>query len=219
MRPSGLALIAGALAAAASAAQPGDGSDPLACVVERCAAEPVFEQWQQPRRLRYGYGMTGDDALAAEWYRRAAERGDARAMHNFGLMLADGRGVAADPVAGRAWLFRAMGRGVAESAFALGEMARTGQDAAPDPERARAYHGFAAERGHSRAMHALANMHAAGLGGPKSLEEAFFWYYLAAAKGHGLAARARDVAAVRLPDRVRRRAEARAEDWRQARRN
>lgn len=212
--PAALAL----LATAAPARPVGPSVDGPGCVLD-CAIDPAFDRWQPAERLRYGYGMTGRDRLAVKWYRRSAEAGDPRAMHNFGLMLSRGQGIAPDPRSGRAWLVRAMARGVSESAFALGQMARTGQGGPADPARARAYLDFAAGRGHVRAMHALGNLHAAGLGGPRSLERAYVWYLLAAEMGHELAAAARDAAAARLPDRVRRRAEAEARAWRRSRRD
>ena len=40
--------------------------------------------------------MVQDEAKAFEWYKRAAELGDADAMFNLGLCFEDGRGVAKD---------------------------------------------------------------------------------------------------------------------------
>jgi hypothetical protein len=37
------------------------------------------------------------------WFRKAADKGDASAMHSIGAMYAEGRGVGADPVEAHAW--------------------------------------------------------------------------------------------------------------------
>ena len=202
-----LTLTAAPLPAAAAQQAP---AEPSLCAGEPCPVAASFDHWPAARRLRYGYGMTADDVQAAEWYRRAAEQGDPRAMHNLGIMLLRGEGMAADADVGRQWLHRAMARGATESAFALG------LDALDDgrAERARALLLFAAERNHARAMHALGNMHAAGLGGPTRLAEAYFWYRLAAQRRRDTSATARDAARASLPEALRREADARADRWR-----
>jgi hypothetical protein len=50
-----------------------------------------------------GSGVTSDDAEALAWFRKAAERGYASAMHSIGTMYAEGRAVEADPVEALAW--------------------------------------------------------------------------------------------------------------------
>jgi TPR repeat protein len=71
-----------------------------------------------------GQGESRDDATAAKFFRRDAERGDAKAQLSIALMLADGTGVAKDPVA--AYMFaelaayRASGK-LRESALKLQE--------------------------------------------------------------------------------------------------
>jgi TPR repeat protein len=59
-------------------------------------------------------GESRDDAMAAKFFLRQAERGDARAQINIALMLADGTGVARDPLAAYLWAelaaYRATGK-------------------------------------------------------------------------------------------------------------
>lgn len=43
-----------------------------------------------------GIGVTQDFAEAARWYHMAAERGDANAQHNLGVMYDNGDGVNQD---------------------------------------------------------------------------------------------------------------------------
>jgi len=51
-----------------------------------------------------GEGVTQDYAEAVRWYRLAADRGDAVAQHNLGLMYKLGQGVTQDYVVAHMWL-------------------------------------------------------------------------------------------------------------------
>jgi len=59
-------------------------------------------------------GESRDDATAAKFFLRQAERGDARAQLNIALMFADGAGVARDPLTAYLWAelaaYRATGK-------------------------------------------------------------------------------------------------------------
>lgn len=57
--------------------------------------------------LRQGLGIRQDLAKAADWYRIAADRGDANAAFNFAMMLLRGEGVARDVARGRQMLEKA----------------------------------------------------------------------------------------------------------------
>jgi TPR repeat protein len=67
--------------------------------------------------LYYEGGVTGQDyGKALEWYRRAADQGNAMAQHNLGLMLAHGIGTAEDKVEAYKW-FELSGSGDATAAI------------------------------------------------------------------------------------------------------
>lgn len=51
----------------------------------------------------HGVGVPQDDTLAAEWYRKAAERGHAGAEFNMGRLYSTGRGVAHDDAEAWYW--------------------------------------------------------------------------------------------------------------------
>lgn len=188
------------------------------CAIADCAQAP-FVHWDPPRKIRYGYGMTGRADIALRWYRKAALDGDARAIHNVGLMLITGEGAPRDSVEGARWLRQSFALGVAESGIALGDMARLGLGHPADPARALAYYRDAADRGESRAMHALGNMHALGLGVAVAPAEALFWYILSSDLGHPQAAAARDALTAALPPARRAAVEARARAWAEERRS
>ena len=50
-----------------------------------------------------GRGIPKDDRQAVQWYRKAAEQGDAIAQFNLGLKYANGEGVPKDDVQAYAW--------------------------------------------------------------------------------------------------------------------
>ena len=58
-----------------------------------------------------GEGVIEDDALAAEWFRKAAEQGDASAQYNLGTRYALGEGLIEDSVYAHMWLNIAASQG------------------------------------------------------------------------------------------------------------
>lgn len=58
-----------------------------------------------------GLGVSQDYATAVQWYRLAAEQGNATAQLNLGVMYAEGRGVAHDHVLAHMWFNLATARG------------------------------------------------------------------------------------------------------------
>jgi len=57
-----------------------------------------------------GSGVKQDYAEAAKWYRKAAERGDARAQYNLGFMYLNGTGVPQDYAEAEKW-YKSRGAG------------------------------------------------------------------------------------------------------------
>ncbi len=133
----------------------------------RClaAGEQVFHHWPPVERLRWGYGMSGRDEVAARCVRRRGRAGgDARAMFNYGLMLLRGQRRCA-PIrrSGRDWIERSFGMGVGRRRAGCSAIWRGRASAARRiAGRAAAYYRLAADAGDVRGMHALANMHIMG---------------------------------------------------------
>jgi uncharacterized protein len=67
-----------------------------------------------------------DSARAAEWYRRAAERGHPDAQYNLGFMYLLGEGVQVDPGEGLLWLRRSAEQGDEQSLRLLADLYRKG---------------------------------------------------------------------------------------------
>ena len=67
-----------------------------------------------------GMSVKKDADIARRYYLQAAERGNAKAMHNLAVLDADGGGKGANYKNASEWFRKAADRGVADSQFNLG---------------------------------------------------------------------------------------------------
>jgi TPR repeat protein len=80
-------------------------------------------------------GPDADQALAMQWYRKAAEKGHGAAQFNLALIYAEGKGVLRDQAAALIWLQRAAEKGHGTAQYHLGvrlhraSKSRRGQEA------------------------------------------------------------------------------------------
>lgn len=81
--------------------------------------------------LRSG-GAPRDDALAARWIRRAADRGSARAQYALGVLAATGSGVPRDDTQAVRWLRHAAAQGHAGALLLLGYLYEAGRGVPAD---------------------------------------------------------------------------------------
>ena len=107
---------------------------------------------------RLGQGVPRDAAVAANWYRLAAEQGLARAQSNLAAMYLQGDGVEKNPVIAAEWLRRAAAQGHTLSQFNLGLMYESGFGLGIDLVKARSWYELAADAGNARARERLANL-------------------------------------------------------------
>ena len=129
-----------------------------------------------------GIGCEQDFAAAAEWYRRAADAGDAAGALGLGLLHENGLGVTRDRAAAAGWYERAAAQGNDMAATALALLQLDGEQSNP-AEAARLLAGPAA-RGNGFAQHRLGLLYAEGLGVPCDLGRARLWLGRAARQGH-----------------------------------
>ena len=66
-----------------------------------------YAQYELGRACEIGEGVPRDPAAAAQWYRKAAEAGNADAQYNLAMMLDAGEGVPQDPTEARKWFAKA----------------------------------------------------------------------------------------------------------------
>lgn len=131
----------------------------------------------------YGQGVPKDDAIATEWYRKAALHGIPTVQHNLGVKYFEGIGIAKDYAEAARWWRMAADLGFAESQYSLGEMYAWGLGPAKDEAEAARWYLAAAEQGHMLAQYRLGVMYAAGRGVPLDHGSAYRWLRAAAEQG------------------------------------
>lgn len=84
-------------------------------ILDACADRFTAAMHWQSYMEHNGLGRPESPAKAAEWDRRAAERGDPIGQFNYGLDLLRGHGVARDPIRGRQWVDKAAAAGLSDA--------------------------------------------------------------------------------------------------------
>ena len=93
---------------------------------------------------------------ARVWARRAADGGDAKGMHAYGMYLFEGVGGAQDRGEALTWLEKAAERGLVDSQFNVAKLYETGDEAIqPDPAKAYRWYLIAARAGDGDAQAAV----------------------------------------------------------------
>jgi TPR repeat protein len=107
---------------------------------------------------RYASGQTvpKDEPLAASWYRKAAEQGDANAQYLLARMYFEGRGVAQDDAEAARWYRKAAEQNNADAEYALGLMYDNGRGTEKDGAKAVELYQKAAAQGSGDAKDRLA---------------------------------------------------------------
>ncbi|MDB5447877.1 MAG: Localization factor PodJS [Phenylobacterium sp.] len=98
-----------------------------------------------------GRGVKQNLAEARRWTGKAAEGGDAAAMHNLALFAFRGEGGPQDLTSAARWFKAAAERGIVDSQYNLGLLYQAGSGAAHDPAQAYAWFAIAAAGGDAQA--------------------------------------------------------------------
>lgn len=140
-------------------------------------------------RYYYGVGKPINHARALQFYRQAAERGDAEAQFIVGGMLFRGQGRDPDRRNGFKWLLKAaeQGKTSPESLNIIGGMYLRGTHVPQNYLHAKKWLNLAAEQGHVAAKNDLAYILYNGLGGEQDYQKALELYEQAALQGDILA--------------------------------
>lgn len=131
----------------------------------------------------HGLGAARDKPAAAEFYRRAAQKGHRPGQLRWGLALMHGAGVDANPTEGETWLRRAALAGDPEAAALVGNIYATGGKLPANHAEAASWLRRAAEVGHKGAARSLGLLYISGAGVPRDPEEAARWLRASAAGG------------------------------------
>ncbi|KAA8493262.1 Secretory immunoglobulin A-binding protein EsiB [Porphyridium purpureum] len=154
---------------------------------EEAAAEQARRdaaEWQQRGQIEeFRENLTE----ALEWYRKAAQVGDAYSQHSLGLYHYNGwGGLPQDMRAAVEWWLKAAEQGNTAAHYTLGYCYDNGFSALPHDKRAAVeWYRKAAEQGHADAQFNLGDYCENGWGGlPQDKRAAVEWYRKAAEQGH-----------------------------------
>lgn len=134
-----------------------------------------------------GLGVAKNEALAAQWYKRAAELNDVEGMFAYGVILAEGRGVEKNRVGAAEMFERAARTGHAAANYNLGLLFLKGDGKPENPYRAAQHIRYAAEQGIAAAQYDLATLYQTGTGVPFDALETARWLRAAAEQGMAVA--------------------------------
>lgn len=126
---------------------------------------------------------TANPALAAQWYKKAAESKHDGALLNLGNLLDDGVGVEKDYEAAVKNFEEAANLGNPEAQNNLGRMYREGHGVKPDEKKVVEWLTRAAKQGYAPAQNSLGLLYFKGEGVQKDIEQAFYWLEIATRSG------------------------------------
>lgn len=145
-----------------------------------------------------------DYAGAIKEWAPLAEKGDARAQYDMGLLYHTGLGVELDYQVAIMWYQRAAERQYAPAQFNLGSMYDNGEGVPQDYKTAIKWYLFAAEQGYSPAQYNLGSMYFGGQGVPKiNPVAAYMWYSIAASEGNEFAQKTLKEIDTTFPDSIK----------------
>jgi TPR repeat protein len=142
----------------------------------------AFEEGRGVSQI-YPQGLKQDYAVAAEWYRKAANQGLDVAQFKLGWMYESGHGVPQDYAEAGSWYRKAADQGLAEAQRYLGDMYEKGRGTPQDYAEAAKWWRKAADQGNADAQFSLGAAYTLGRGVPEDYAEGVKWHRKAADQG------------------------------------
>jgi hypothetical protein len=190
--------------------------------VEKSTPEPAAVQVQpSPAELEQYYqkGLASDNrrdyTAAAQWYRKAADQGYAKAQYNLGAAYAQGQGVPKNLQEAVKWYRKAADQGYARAQYNLGIAYAHGLGVNQDYQEAAGWYRKAAEQGFAKAQYSLGVMYRRGQGVAPDPVMAYVWLSLSAAQGYKDAQPAQRAAAKSLTAAQRKSADQQVQEYSQ----
>ena len=158
--------------------------------------------------------QAGDFETALKNWMPLAEKGDAEAQRNLGVMFQQGTGVLQSDTEAVKWYRRAAESGHGRAQQNLGVMYEEGAGVIQDFAEAAKWYRLSAAQGNLFAKLNLGVFFERGIpGAPRDLVRAHMWYNLAAAQGHTDAGQLRDDIAVDMTPQQVSDAQRMAQEW------
>jgi TPR repeat protein len=158
----------------------------LALGVMALHAETTDENWfKKGNNYFFGLGVQKSYAQAAEYYRKAAEAGHAKAQAALGELYEEGFGVPLDLKEATKWYLKASDQNDATAQFRLAQMYETGKGRDVNVEQAIAWYERAANNHHLEAQLMLGKIYSDGLLSQQvDLQKAAVWFLMSAQDGN-----------------------------------
>lgn len=144
--------------------------------------------YQLGHLTRQGVGRPASLSVAADYFRRGAERSDPYGIYDYGKALFYGRGVTKDASAGLRLMLRAADMGHTYAMNELGYIFLEGINAQQDAERGMRFYRSGVERNDIYSFNNVGLAHLAGKGVARDAKAAFGYFRKAAEGGHPYAA-------------------------------
>lgn len=129
------------------------------------------------------YTAKGNQVVAAEWYRKAAEKGHAKAQLEMALRYQNGVGVTQDHQQSLQWFRKCAEQGNAEAQYALAVIYAVGRVTDKNADEAVKWCQQAAENGHAKAQVEIGILYHKGISFQQDFTKAVQWFTKAANQG------------------------------------
>lgn len=116
------------------------------------STQTAEDQFLLGRAYYHGEGVTQSYEQAGFWYRKAAEQGNLKAMHNLGIMFLEGKGTKKDESEGYRWIKKAAEAGDPRATYLCGVLLLNGKGTQKDPAAALQWLNKSAELGYANAL-------------------------------------------------------------------
>ena len=144
-------------------------------------AETLFMQGQ---KYYSGDGVEQNYDTALSLFRKAAEKGHAKAQYFYGSMYFYGNGVGQNFAVALKWFRQSALQGDADAQNMQGQMYRDGLWVERNLAEAAKYFLKSAEQGNADAQNSIGNLYSSGQGVGQNYEEAALWYQKSAGQGN-----------------------------------
>ena len=155
----------------------------------------------------------GDYKPAYKEFKALAEKGNAKAQYNLGIMYYSGKGVPRDPQEALKWFKLSASQGHPDAQYNLGVLYYSGIVVPKDHKEALKWFNLSAEQGESDAQYYLGVMYDKGEGVPKDYVKAYMWFQILTSKKYTSAKENRDTIAEMMTSSQIRKAQNLAREW------
>lgn len=146
--------------------------------------ENPLVQYELGKLYQSGNGIDKDSKKATEWYKKAAEQGNADAQNDLAKCYYYGEGVEKNLLEAAVWYRKSAEQGNAKAQNYLGECYYYGEGVKKNLYEAIVWYKKSANQGNAEAQYSLGHCYEHGAGVRRDLQEAISWYNKSATQGN-----------------------------------